>query len=107
NFRKVNLDTTSGAAGGFTRRTGKPRCAHVLDAGDSIVPKKLKGRFEQKFLLERISDLHCTAIFARLLGQFARSRRRPGPTSTSRLGADIENWIADAACSAARQLLMT
>ena len=69
--------------------------------------KQLKARFEQKFLLKRIADLHCRTIFARLLGQFTRSKRRPGQAIAPRLRADIKNWITNAACGAARQLFMT
>src|SRR2546430_1134838 len=69
--------------------------------------KQLEARFEQKFLFERIADLHCRTIFARLLGQFARSERRPGQAITPGLGADIKNWITNAGCSAPCQLLVT
>src|SRR5437762_2842048 len=69
--------------------------------------KKLETRFEQKFLFERIAHLHCRTIFARLLGQFARSERRPGQAIASCLRADIKNWITNAGCGAARQLLVT
>src|SRR5437868_13810418 len=69
--------------------------------------KRLETRFEQKFLFERIAHLHCRTIFARLLGQFARSERRPGQAIASCLRADIKNWITNAGCGAARQLLMT
>src|SRR6202035_5709159 len=69
--------------------------------------KQLETGFEQKFLFERIADLDCRTIFARLLGQLARSERRPGETIAPRLGADIKNWITNAGCSTARQLLVT
>src|SRR5439155_3020439 len=69
--------------------------------------KQLEAPFEQKFLFERIADLHSRTIFARLLGQFARSERRPGQAISSRLRADIKNWITNAGCSATRQLLVT
>src|SRR5438046_7685407 len=69
--------------------------------------KQLETRFEQKFLFERIAHLHCRTIFARLLGQFARSERCPGQAIASCLRADIKNWITNAGCRAARQLLVT
>ena len=69
--------------------------------------KQLEARFEQKFLFERIADLHSRTIFARLLGQFARSERRPCQAITPGLRADIKNWITNAGCGAARQLLVT
>jgi len=34
------------------------RSAHILDAGNGVMTQKLKARFEQKFLLKRITDLH-------------------------------------------------
>src|SRR5205823_12820428 len=52
-------------------------------------------------------DLHCRAIFFRLLGQFPRRERRAGQTIATSFGADIENGISDAACSAARELIVS
>ena len=68
--------------------------------------QKLKARFEQKFLLKRITDLDCRTIFARLVGQFTRSKSCPGKAIAPRLCADIKNWIANAACGTACQLIM-
>ena len=51
--------------------------------------------------------MHGRTIFARLVGQFARSKRCAGKTIASRFSADIKDWIANAACRAARQLFVT
>ena len=69
--------------------------------------QKFEARFEQKFLLERIADLHRRPIFARFLGQFARRKSRARKTIATRLRADIKNGIANAAGGAARDLFVT
>src|SRR4030095_14989508 len=66
-----------------------------------------QARFEQKFLLERIADLHGRTVFTRLLSQLARSKRGSGQAIASRLCANVKYWIANTTCSAARQVLMT
>src|SRR6266542_1948307 len=62
--------------------------------------KQLKARFEQKFFLERIADLHSRT-------NFARSKRCSGQTIASCLCAHVKDRITDAASCSARQLLMT
>ena len=58
----------SAAASRFAGGTGQTGCAHILNAGDRAVREQFEARFEQKFLLERIADLHGRPIFARFFG---------------------------------------
>ena len=44
-FRQINFDPAAGAACRFARRTGKTRCAHVLNSCNRATGKKLKARF--------------------------------------------------------------
>ncbi len=70
------------------------------------VREQFQAGFEQQLLLERIADLHRRPVFARFFGQFARGEGRAGQTIATRLRADVENRIANAAGRAARELLV-
>ena len=67
--------------------------APMSNAGNGVVSDQFKAGFEQQFFLERIADLHRWTIFARLVGQFARSKRCARKTVATRLSADVENGI--------------
>ena len=84
----------------------KPGRAHVLNPGDGVGREQFQARFEQQLFLERIAHLHRRPFFARFLGQILRGEGRAGQTIAPRLGADIENRIADAVGRAARDLFV-
>ena len=107
NFGEIDLDAGAAAAGRFAGRTGQPRRAHVLNAGDRVGREQFEARFEQQFFHERIADLHRGTIFARFLGQFARRERRACETIATRRRADVKNRIAHAVGRAARDLFVT
>ena len=60
----------------------------------------------KQLLLERIADLHGRPIFARFLGQLARSEGGAGQTVAAGFRADVEDRIADAPGRAARELFV-
>ena len=104
---QIDLDPRPAAAGCFAGGTSQTRRAHVLNAGHGVARQKFQTRLEQQFFLERIADLDRRTIFARLFGQFARSKRGAGQTVAPGFGADIKNGIADAAGRAARELFVS
>ena len=77
-----------------------------MNSGNGVAREQFETRLEQELFFERITNLNRWTIFFGFLRQLARCERRARQTVASSFGADIKNWIANAACSAARKLFV-
>src|SRR4029077_1148145 len=77
-------------------RTRQAGCAHVLNRNDAALLHDLETSLEQQLFRERIADLHGWAFSLRVLIELRRGHRGAVDAVATGLGAEINDWHADA-----------
>ena len=91
---EFDFDARAAARAHLASGAGQPGSAHILNADDGAGLHGFKAGFEQKFLEERVADLHVGALGLGAFAEFFAGHGRAVDAVASGFCADIDDGIA-------------